>query len=140
MIFPAYLRKGDLIRIVSPAGKVAREKVMPGIELLQEVGYEVVLGNHVFDKHFQYAGTDHQRLADLQEAINDPEAKAIVCARGGYGAIRLIDQLDFSPLIKHPKWIVGFSDMTILHAVMNKLQVASIHGAMPDFYLDKKKP
>lgn len=140
MIFPPYLQMGDRIRIVAPAGKVAKEKVMPGIELLQEAGYEVLLGNHVFDRHFQYAGADYQRLADFQEAINDPLARVIICARGGYGSVRLVDKLDFSPLLSHPKWIAGFSDITLIHVLLNKLQMASVHGAMPAFYLDNKKP
>lgn len=140
MIFPPTLHKGDRIRVVAPAGKVSKEKVMPGIELLQEVGYEVLLGNHVFDKHFQYAGTDHQRLADFQEALNDPMTRAIICARGGYGSVHLIDQLDFSPLLTNPKWIAGFSDITLFHVLLNKLRIASVHGAMPAFYIDNKKP
>ncbi|HEY3369826.1 MAG TPA: LD-carboxypeptidase, partial [Prolixibacteraceae bacterium] len=106
MIFPPYLQKGNRIRIVAPAGKVSKEKVLPGIELLQEIGYEVLIGNHVFDRHFQYAGTDHQRIWDLQEAINDPLTKVILCARGGYGSVRIIEKLDFTPLQKNPKWLV----------------------------------
>lgn len=140
MIFPEYLHKGDRIRIVSPAGKVSKDKVLAGIELLQQVGYEVIIGNHVFDRHFQYAGTDHHRLADFQQALNDPLTKAIICARGGYGSVRIVDKLDFSPLLRHPKWIAGFSDVTVFHTVMNKLQIASVHGAMPAFYLENKKP
>lgn len=140
MIFSDYLHKGDRIRIVSPAGKVSKEKVLAGIELLQQVGYEVLIGNHVFDRHFQYAGTDHHRLADFQEALNDPQTKAIICARGGYGSVRLVDKLDFSPLLRYPKWITGFSDVTVFHTVMNKLQIASVHGAMPAFYLENKRP
>lgn len=140
MIFPSCLQPGDRIRIVAPAGKVAKEKVMPGIGLLQEAGFEVLIGNHVFDKHFQYAGTDAQRLADFQEALNDPLTKVIICARGGYGSVHLIDKVDFSPLLKHPKWIVGFSDITLIHVMLNKLQIASVHGAMPAFYLENKKP
>lgn len=140
MIFPAYLQKGDRIRIVAPAGKVSKEKVLPGIELLQESGYEVLIGHHVFDKNFQYAGTDHQRADDLQEALNDPLTRAIICARGGYGSVRVIDKLDYSSLLKNPKWLVGFSDVTILHSVMNSLHVASVHGAMPGSFLENKKP
>lgn len=140
MIFPPYLHPGDRIRIVAPAGKVVKEKVMPGIELLQEAGYEVLIGNHVFDKHFQFAGADYQRLADFQEALNDPAARVIVCARGGYGAVHLVDKLDFSPLLAQPKWIAGFSDITLIHVLLNKLQIASVHGAMPAFYTDNKKP
>jgi muramoyltetrapeptide carboxypeptidase len=139
MIIPPYLQPGDRIRIVSPAGKVQKDKVLPGIKLLQDEGYNVVVGKHVFDKHFQYAGTDLQRAADFQEAINDPDAKAIICARGGYGTVRIIEKIDFSPLLKNNKWIVGFSDITILHTVLNKLGLASIHGAMPGFFVENKK-
>ena len=140
MIIPPYLLPGERIRIVSPSGKVQQDKVLPGIELLQDEGYEVVIGNHVFDNHFQYAGTDRQRASDLQEAISDPDTKAIVCARGGYGTVRIIEGIDFSPLVDNPKWLVGFSDITVLHTVLNKLKVATIHGAMPAFFLESKKP
>lgn len=140
MIIPPYLQPGDRIRIVSPAGKVQREKVLPGIELLMDEGYDVVVGKHVFDRHFQYAGTDRQRASDFQEAIDDSNAKAIICVRGGYGSVRITDLIDFSPLLKNPKWLVGFSDVTVLHAVLNKLGIASVHGAMPGFFLENKKP
>jgi len=140
MIFPEYLQKGDRIRIVAPAGKVSKEKVFPGIELLQDFGYEVIIGRHVFDRYFQYSGTDQQRISDFQEAINDPQTKAIICARGGYGSVRIIEKLDFSPLLKNPKWLVGFSDITVFHSVLNKLGLVSIHGAMPAFFLENKKP
>ena len=140
MIYPEYLQKGDRIRIVAPAGKVSKDKLLPGIELLQDMGYEVIVGKHVFDRHFQYAGTDEQRASDFQEAINDTQTKAIICARGGYGSVRIIEKLDFSSLLKSPKWLVGFSDITVFHAVLNKLGLASIHGAMPAFFLENKKP
>lgn len=140
MIIPSNLQPGERIRIVSPAGKVQKDKVLPGIKLLQDEGFEVIIGNHVFYKHFQYAGTDQHRAADLQEAIDDPETKAIICARGGYGTVRIIDRIDFTALLKNPKWIAGFSDVTVLHSVLNKLGIASIHGAMPGFFLDNNKP
>ena len=140
MIFPEYLQKGDRIRIVAPAGKVSKDKLLPGIELLQDMGYEVIDGKHVFDRHFQYAGTDEQRASDFQEAINDTQTKAIICARGGYGSVRIIEKLDFSYFLKSPKWLVGFSDITVFHSVLNKLGLASIHGAMPAFFLENKKP
>lgn len=139
MIFPPYLQKGDLIRIVAPAGKVSKEKVLPGIELLRDIGYEVLVGNHVFDKYFQYSGTDRQRAADLQVALNDPLTRAIICARGGYGSVRIIEKLDFTPLLKEPKWLVGFSDVTILHSVLNSIQIATVHGAMPSSFIVNKK-
>jgi muramoyltetrapeptide carboxypeptidase len=140
MIIPPFVKPGDRIRIVAPAGKVQKDKVLPGIELLQEEGFEVMIGKHVFNHQFQYSGTDQQRAADLQEAINDPETKAIICARGGYGTVRLLEKLNFSPLLRNPKWLVGFSDITVLHSVLNKLGIASIHGAMPGFFLENKKP
>ncbi len=140
MIVPSYLNPGDRIRIVSPAGKVQKDKVLPGIEMLRDEGFELIVGKHVFGHHFQYSGSDQQRASDLQEAINDPETKAIICARGGYGTVRLIEKLDFSPLLKNPKWLVGFSDITVLHSILNKLGIASIHGSMPGFFLENKKP
>ncbi|HAH23751.1 MAG TPA: LD-carboxypeptidase [Prolixibacteraceae bacterium] len=140
MIFPQYLQKGDRIRIIAPAGKVSKEKVLPGIELLQETGYDVLIGNHVFDRHFQYAGTDHQREVDVQEAISDPLTRAIICARGGYGSVRIIEKLNFIPFLESPKWLVGFSDVTVLHSVLNSLHIASVHGAMPGSFMENKKP
>jgi muramoyltetrapeptide carboxypeptidase len=139
MIIPPYLKPGDRIRIVSPAGKVQKDKILPGIELLMEEGFDIIIGKHVFDKQFQYAGTDQQRASDLKEAINDPVTKAILCARGGYGTVRTIERLDFSAILRNPKWLVGFSDVTILHSVLNKLGIASIHGSMPGFFLENKK-
>jgi len=140
MIFPEFLQKGDRIRIVAPAGEVQKDKGLPGIELLQDIGYEVLVGKHVFVRNFQYAGSDEQRAADLQEAINDTQTKVIICARGGYGTVRTIEKIDFSPLLQNPKWLVGFSDVTVLHSILNKLGLASIHGAMPAFFLENKKP
>ncbi|HKJ41786.1 MAG TPA: LD-carboxypeptidase [Sunxiuqinia sp.] len=135
MFKPPFLHPDDRIRIVSPSGKVKEEKAGPGIELLRQAGYEVVLGNHVFDNHFQFAGTDEQRLDDLQRAMDDPDCKAIICARGGFGAVRIVEQLDLSAFRKNPKWLVGFSDITLLHARIQHEGFCSIHGAMPGFYL-----
>ncbi|HCR92167.1 MAG TPA: LD-carboxypeptidase [Prolixibacteraceae bacterium] len=140
MHIPPFLKSGDRIRVVSPAGKIRAEKVMPGIELLREQGLEVVIGEHVFAEHFQYAGTDLQRVDDLQLALDDPKTKAIICARGGYGSIRILEYLNFSAIKKNPKWMVGFSDITILHSVFNKLELASIHGAMPGFFIQNGQP
>ena len=140
MLFPDNLKRGDRIRIISPAGKVAKDKVLSGIELLQDEGFEVIIGRHVFDRHFQYSATDQQRAADFQEAINDAETKAIVCARGGYGSARLVNNLDFSPMLQNPKWLVGFSDITVFHLVLSRMGIASIHGVMPAFFLENKKP
>lgn len=135
MLKPEFLKTGDRIRVVSPAGKVQKEKITPGNELLQKHGFEVITGRHVFGNHFQFAAKDEERLDDMQEALDDPECKAIICARGGYGSIRIAYQLDFSNFRKKPKWVVGFSDITVLHAMLQKEGVCSIHGTMPGFFL-----
>jgi muramoyltetrapeptide carboxypeptidase len=140
MISPDFLKEGDLIRIVSPAGKVKEEKVLPAVDLLRQSGFDVVLGRHVFDQHFQFAGTEAQRLRDLQQALDDPDCKAIICSRGGYGAIHIVEKLDFTAFRKNPKWLVGFSDVTLLHAQFQHEGFCSIHGAMPAYYLNEGQP
>ena len=134
---PPYIKPGSKIRIVSPAGKVDEKYVLPAAQWLTEQGYKVELGEHVFARHFQFAGTDRQRLQDLQTALDDPETGAIICSRGGYGTVRIIDKLDCRRFEENPKWLVGFSDITILHACMNNFRVATIHGAMPRYYFKK---
>ncbi len=137
MKIPEFLQPGDKIRIVSPAGKVKKEFVIPAVEWLTQQGYKVELGKHVFADHFQFAGTDKQRLDDLQTALDDPETAAIMCSRGGYGTVRIINQLKCDNFKKYPKWLVGFSDITILHTCINNLGVATIHGVMPRHFLDE---
>lgn len=134
---PPSLKPGDKIRIVSPAGKVSEKHVLPAVEWLQKQGFTVELGKHVFASHFQFAGTDNQRLDDLQTALDDPETAAIICSRGGYGTVRIIDKINFKYFQNHPKWIAGFSDITILHACMNNLDFSTIHGAMPRYFFDE---
>lgn len=138
MIIPKYLNPGDKIHIVSPAGKVKEQHVLPAVEWLKQQGYKVELGKHVFADHFQFAGTDNQRLEDLQNAIDDPETNVILCSRGGYGTVRIINQLKWDNFKKYPKWLAGFSDITILHICLNNLGVATIHGAMPRHFFDEK--
>ncbi len=140
MLKPDYLKKGDRIRVVSPAGKVEKKKIRAAMNLFERAGFEVVWGDHVFDNHFQFAATDEHRLDDFQQALDDPGCKAIVCARGGYGAIRLLDQLDLSAFGRQPKWLVGFSDITVLHALLQNGGFCSIHGAMPGSYLKDDQP
>ena len=136
MISPPFVKPGSKIRIVSPAGKVKKEFVLSTVEWLEKQGYKVELGKHIFAQHFQFAGTDTQRFEDLQIALDDPECSAIICSRGGYGIVRIINQLDFARFIKNPKWLVGYSDITILHSILNNLGVATIHGVMPKSFLD----
>jgi len=137
MKIPPPIKSGSKIRIVSPAGKVKEEYVIPAVEWLVKQGFKVELGKHVFASHYQFAGTDKQRLDDLQTALDDTEAAAIICSRGGYGTVRIIDKLNFDNFIKYPKWLVGFSDITILHACLNRLDMATIHGIMLRHFLDE---
>jgi len=138
MITPSYLQTGDKIIIVSPAGKVNEKYVLPAVQWLEDQGFRVELGKNVFASHFQYAGTDNQRYKDMQKALDDKEAKAILCSRGGYGTVRIINRLDFSTFTEYPKWIIGFSDITILHSCINNKRVATLHGVMPKYFFDKK--
>jgi len=137
MIKPPRLKKGSLIRIVSPAGKIEEKHVLPAVQWLEKQGYRVKTGKHIFSRHFQFAGTDNERLGDLQEAFDDPKCDAIICSRGGYGTVRIIDQLNFTNFLEYPKWLVGFSDITALHCCLNNYGVPSIHGVMPRFFLDE---
>lgn len=118
--------------IVAPAGFVLDSAEMdPGIALAESWGLEVVLGPHVFNRHNHFAGTDQERTTDLQLALDNTNIKSIWCSRGGYGTVRIIDQIDFSAFKKVPKWIIGFSDITTLHSHIQNLGIASIHATMP---------
>ncbi len=129
---PPYLKKGDTIMIVAPAGFVADSTELDsGIALAKSWGLEVVLGKHVFSKHNHFAGTDEERLHDMQLALDDKHIKAIWCSRGGYGTVRIIDQIDCTAFEKNPKWVVGFSDITTLHSHIHNLGIATIHATMP---------
>lgn len=132
LIKPPALKKGDTIMILSPAGKLKDQSAVdPGIELANHWGLVVFFGNHLLSQDGTFAGSDEQRLEDLQKALDDPSIKAIWAARGGYGTVRIIDDLDFSNFMAHPKWIVGYSDITVLHNKINELGYQSIHGQMP---------
>src|SRR4051812_39711349 len=120
MLSPAYLNKGDKIAIVATARKVSREELQPGVEILQSWGLEVVFGKNLFNACHQYSGTDDERKEDLQSALDDTSIKAIIVARGGYGTVRIVDGLDFTSFVKHPKWIIGYSDVTVLHQHINR--------------------
>ncbi len=139
MIQPKYLRKGDKIKIVAPSGKIAQEKVMAAKDIIEGWGLEADLGDYLFDHYYGYASNDSNRVIDLQKAFDDDSVKAILCARGGYGIIRIIDKLDFSRFHKDPKWIVGFSDVTILHAHINhNYNIETLHATMAAGLLDSK--
>lgn len=136
---PPYLKKGDKIAITCPAKKLPGD-IDSAIALLETWGLDVILGDTVKAAHFQFAGDDAFRTRDLQQFLDDKEVKAIVAARGGYGTIRIIDQLDFSQFVQHPKWLIGFSDITTLHSHIHHLKVATVHGQMPLNVPDATKP
>jgi muramoyltetrapeptide carboxypeptidase len=125
-----YLKQGDKVAVIAPAGRVSEGSLEAMTACMERWGLQVMPGKHVYARQHQFAGTDAQRAADLQEAISNPEIKAVICARGGYGCSRVVDAVDFSPLLQHPKWLVGYSDITVLHARWNRMGVASIHGVM----------
>jgi len=133
---PQYLKKGDKIAIVCPAKKL-KSSIEPAIAQLEQWGLEVLKGESVSTAYHQFAGEDALRAADMQTFLDDPEIKAIICGRGGYGTIRIIDMLDFTQFNQNPKWLIGFSDITILlsHLLASE-NTQSIHGQMPGTFED----
>ncbi|WP_256010874.1 S66 peptidase family protein [Desertivirga xinjiangensis] len=139
-IAPAYLKKGDKIAITCPAKKLPHD-ISSAIALLEGWGLEVVLGETVYASYRQFAGDDEFRRKDLQRFLDDQSVKAIIAARGGYGTIRIIDQLDFKKFQKSPKWLAGFSDITVLHSHIHAgMGIQTIHGQMPLNVPDATKP
>src|SRR5580704_18425759 len=128
---PPFLKKGDKIAITCPAKKLPKP-MTDAVALLQSWGLEVVLGETVEASYHQFAGDDELRAKDMQRFIDDDSIKAIIAARGGYGTIRMIDKVDFSRFAQNPKWLVGFSDITILHThLFTNYNAQTIHGQMP---------
>lgn len=135
---PRYLKKGDTIGIVAPAGFMPVEKMEACIETLDSWGYTVKMGATTHSSSSNYfSGTDEERIADLQQMLDDHSIKAILCARGGYGVSRIIDRLNFKKFRKHPKWIIGFSDITVLHShLFSNYKIASLHAPMASAFID----
>lgn len=127
---PAPLQPGDKVMILSPASGADRAVIDDAIVRLQADGYRAVAAPNAYCHHGTFGGTDAERFSDLRQAILDPEVKAIICSRGGYGAVHILEALDTLPIAENPKWLVGFSDISALHALWNKHGVASIHGPM----------
>lgn len=138
MKIPSYLQNGDTIAITCPAGYMSAVKAKTCITVLQQWGYEVLVGKTLGSKSKTYfSGTDEERLNEFQAMLDAPEIKAIFCGRGGYGVGRIIDQLDFTAFKKNPKWIIGFSDITILHAHINRnYKIATLHSPMASAFND----
>jgi muramoyltetrapeptide carboxypeptidase len=134
IITPPYLEPGDKVAIVAPAGKVDPVKQKIALEIISSWGFEVVEGKNLFKTDGYFAGTDEQRLEDLQNMVDDPSVKAIFCYRGGYGLTRIIDRLQLDKFLETPKWVVGFSDITALHLLLSLNNVESIHGIMPALF------
>ena len=129
--FPPALQRGQRVALVSPARKISAAELAPAIETLTAWGLEVVLGESIAGEHHQFAGDDDLRRRDFQRQLDDPSIRAILCARGGYGTARIVDGLDFSHFAQQPKWVAGFSDITVLNSHLLAMHQASIHGVMP---------
>lgn len=130
MNFPPFLQPGDTIGICAPARKVSREETADGIALLRSKGFQVIEAPNLYGAYHQFSGTDHERRQDFQFLLDHPEVKAIISARGGYGCVRIVDGLDWEKFRQHPKWIIGFSDLTVIHNALRNLQIPGIHGPM----------
>lgn len=125
------LKPGDTIGIAATARKISYEELLPSIAIFESWGLHVKIASNIGLEYNQFAGSDEQRAFGLQSFLVDPDINAIICARGGYGTVRIIDLLDFKAFSLHPKWLVGYSDITILHNKLNLLRIPSVHGTMP---------
>lgn len=131
VIKPRRLRRGDRIGVVAPAGPVSESDLEPGLKLLASAGFRVLLGAHVYDRKDYLAGEDKARLADLHAMFRDSTVKAVLCARGGYGCLRLLDKIEYDLIQKNPKIFVGFSDVTaLLMAIRTRTGLVTFHGPM----------
>lgn len=130
-VIPPFLKPGDTIVIIATARKISKEEIQPAKEIFESWGLKVEISQDLFEAENQFAGSDDKRTQQLQWAISHPTAKAIICARGGYGTMRILDKAYFSSLTAQPKWLIGFSDITALHCHLSQLEhVASIHAPM----------
>lgn len=134
---PPYLKYNNIIGITSPAGFITREAIAPAVQLIKDWGYKVQIGDTIGKRDFSFGGTDEERKIDFQQMLDDPSIKAILCARGGYGIVRFVDELDWEKFKKRPKWIIGFSDITVLHFHIHQhTKIASIHSKMINSFPD----
>lgn len=131
MYRPPYLQTGDKVALVSPAGAIESSYITAAVETLRSWQLEPVVGPHAAATYGYFAGSDEQRMHDMQWALNDEDIRAVFCTRGGYGSMRIVEQLDYSVFQGSPKWLVGFSDITVFHAKLNTLGIESMHAAMP---------
>ena len=134
---PPSLQQHDKAVILSPAGKIEASLVHNAAAVLESWGLDVVTGEHALQDAGRFSGTVEERLEDLQKAFDDPEVKLILCSRGGYGTVHLVDRIDFSGIRKNPKWVVGYSDITALHAALQTQGIASVHGPMAKHFSEE---
>lgn len=139
LVTPPYLQKGDTIAIIAPAGILKNRKhvIDRAKELAESWGLKVVYGKHMFNQNHHFAGTDEERCQDFQDALDNPNIKAIWSARGGYGSVRILDKLDFTKFKENPKWVIGYSDITAFHNHIHNLGIETIHGMMGTSLQDK---
>jgi muramoyltetrapeptide carboxypeptidase len=130
MNVPQPLVAGDLIYITAPAKAIEKEHVDFAVSFFENAGYKVLVSKNCLGQHHYFSGTDEERLEDLQYGIDHPEVKAIVCARGGYGCVRIVDRIQWASMLREPKWLVGFSDITVFHQHLQRFNLPSIHGSM----------
>ena len=140
MIIPPFLHKGNYVQLVSPAGAIDQDIVKSAEEFLTSWGLHVFVGTNATNKTGRFSGNPTQRLSDLQQALNDPTCKAIFCTRGGYGAIQLIDKINLEAFRANPKWLIGYSDITMLHSLLQREGFASIHGGMAKMLAEQMNP
>ncbi|WP_343702735.1 LD-carboxypeptidase [Chitinophaga sp.] len=134
---PPYLKPGDTIGITCPAGYITAEEIQPAVRIMESWGFKIAVGNTVGKRDYTFGGTDAERLQDLQAMLDNPGIHAIMCARGGYGCARIVDQLDFSKFRERPKWVIGFSDVTVLHCHINRhFSIATLHSKMCNSFPD----
>lgn len=131
LIHPPFLKKGDKIAIVASARKISMQELQPAIDIFKSWGLEVVLGKNLLGSDNQYSGTDAERTQDLQDALDDNTIKAIISARGGYGTIRIVDKINFTKFRLQPKWVIGYSDITVLHSHIHNFGIETLHATMP---------
>jgi muramoyltetrapeptide carboxypeptidase len=131
MIQPPFLQPGDTIYITAPAKAIEESVVLEAKKTLETWGLIVRIAPHCLGRSAYFSGTDAERLADFQHGLDDPSIKAILCARGGYGCVRIVEELNWSAFQQNPKWIIGFSDVTVFHHKTHHLGIESIHGIMP---------
>lgn len=136
---PPFLKRGDTIAIVAPAKSIEVEHIEYARIFWKKRGYKVLLGENLLGNHHYFSGTEQERFSDFKMALNNDEVKAVICARGGYGCVQILDMINWAGMLDEPKWVVGFSDVTFFHQHLNYMEVESLHASMPLNYKGNSK-